>query len=74
VAMIGSYNMHPRSYRFEGETVATIFNQRTAIEVSNQFNKDIESDRALEILDADKTIVPDSFLAKLARTLFFDQL
>ena len=72
--MIGSFNLHPRSHRYEGETMAVIFDENTAKNLTEVFEKDISIENARKIMEANEIIIPDSFLAKIARNLFFDLL
>lgn len=74
ITMIGSFNLHPRSYRYEGENMVTIFDKKVSQDLTSVFEKDIQSEVAISVSEKADIEYEDNFLAKLARTLFFDQL
>lgn len=74
LAMIGSYNHHPRSLRFEGESVLAIFNGASLARLTQQFDLDIQPSVADRILDPNSVVIPPPYLGGIADHIFFDQL
>jgi cardiolipin synthase len=74
ITMIGSFNLHPRSHRYEGENMITIFDQGVAFDLQRVFENDISELNATKVENKTDIEYEDNFLAKIARTLFFDQL
>jgi cardiolipin synthase A/B len=71
-AMVMSYNLHPRSLRYEGEMAYAIRDARAAREFREAFERDIAAARRVHS-EADLEIhwTP---MARMAYRLFFDQL
>lgn len=73
ISMVGSFNLQPRSYHYEGETVAVIFDENIGKILLNQFNINISPTKAQKLTNTN--LEPkDNFMAKFARTLFFNHL
>ncbi len=69
---IGSYNLHPRSYRMEGEVMFHIVGTTTAASLTAAFEKDIQ---AADRIDPTKPLaIPTNPLTVLALRFFPDQL
>jgi cardiolipin synthase len=69
---VGSYNLHPRSYRYEGETVAAFWSDRWGRELSDLCDRDTAAARPVR--QGDELDVPPWLPAELATRYFFDQL
>lgn len=69
---VGSYNLHPRSLRYEGETVAVFSSDRLGRELSELCDRDTAAARRLG-QDEDRD-TPRSLSSELAMRYFFDQL
>lgn len=69
---VGSYNLHPRSYRMEGEVMFHILGAKPAADLTRAFEKDLEaSDR---ISPNKPLVIPSNPLTALALRFFPDQL
>lgn len=71
---IGSYNLHPRSYRYERELVLASFDETLAAQFKEIFEKDIGSDKANRPSLNDLNDIKSTPLNRLIWTYFFDQL
>jgi len=69
---VGSYNLHPRSHRYEGETVAAFWSDRLGRELSALCDRDTAAARPVR--QGAELDVPSSLPAELAMRYFFDQL
>ncbi len=69
---VGSYNLHPRSQRYEGETVAAFWSDRLGRELSDLCDRDTAAARPVR--QGDELDAPPSVPAELAMRYFFDQL
>ena len=69
---VGSYNLHPRSHRYEGETVAAFWSDRLGRELSDLCDRDTAAARPVR--QGEELDVPPSLPAELAMRYFFDQL
>lgn len=70
---IGSYNLHPRSLRYEGENIFQIPND---VNVATQLLAAFQSDllAAQRVMSPSEIIIPESSLGILAERYLFDQL
>jgi cardiolipin synthase len=71
---IGSYNFHPRSYRYEREIVFASFDENLAAQFDKIFAEDIVPERAAEPSLEELLNVKSGLLNKEVRSHFFDQL
>ncbi|OGR56439.1 MAG: hypothetical protein A2X36_03965 [Elusimicrobia bacterium GWA2_69_24] len=71
-AVLGSFNLHPRSVRYEKEMVLNILDARFVSDLDRTFKAD--TDRATAVTDPDGLKVPDSALTRLVRRYLFNQL
>lgn len=69
---VGSYNLHPRSQRYEGEMNLNILDAGTANELIRAFENDLQ--QARRVASAESIQVPQNLLTTLASRYFFDQL
>jgi len=69
---VGSYNLHPRSQRYEGEMTINTLDTQTAGQLTTAFENDIRAAKRVD--SADQIQVPQNMLAMLASRYFFDQL
>lgn len=69
---IGSYNLHPRSERYEGEVTLNILDTETASNLTDAFEKDIAV--ATRVTSADQISVPQNIMTIIPERYFFDQL
>ena len=69
---VGSYNMHPRSERYEGEMTLNTLDTETAKDITKAFEKDISEANRIE--SADQIQVQENALTMIASRYFFDQL
>jgi cardiolipin synthase len=68
---IGSYNIHPRSYRYESESVGMFYGTKVGAEVQSMIDNDLaKSDFAV----ATKLDLPPNTLFDLLEFFFFEQL
>ena len=72
--LIGSYNLHPRSYRYEGETVIISLIEKIANDMSIQFEKDISTKNATKINYKSDINVEGDATSKFFFKYFYDQL
>lgn len=71
---VGSYNLHPRSLRLEGESQLAIFGSKTVDELQAAFEVDISAKNATKAEAVEDIVLPTPFLNGLPEQLFFDQL
>ena len=71
---IGSYNMHPRSYRYEREVILASFDESLAKQLEDVFEADTVSDRALGPNPESLNHIKVGLLNKIVDSDFFDQL
>jgi cardiolipin synthase len=71
---IGSYNFHPRSYRYEREIVFASFDENLAAQFGKIFAEDIAPERATKPSLEELLNVKSSLLNKEVSSHFFDQL
>ena len=69
---VGSYNLHPRSHRYEGEMTINTLDTQTASQLTTAFEKDIQA--AKRVSAADQIQVPENVFTQLTGRYFFDQL
>jgi len=69
---VGSYNLHPRSERYEGEMTINTLDTRTAGALTQAFENDI--DRAKQVKSPDEIKVPENILTLIVSRYFFDQV
>jgi len=69
---VGSYNLHPRSHRFEGEMTVNTLDTQVAAQLTASFEKDIQA--AKRIHTPEEIVVPQNLLTMLAARYFFDHL
>lgn len=69
---VGSYNLHPRSHRFEGEMMINSLDSGLANTLGHAFEQDIAVAQRIE--KPGDIQVPESPLGHLANKYFFDQL
>lgn len=69
---VGSYNLHPRSERHEGEMTVNTLDAATAGHLTQAFERDIAAAR--RITSPDQVQVPENLFTILAARYFFDQL
>lgn len=74
LVIAGSYNLHPRSLRLEGEVVALIWGGRVAKDLVRQFAIDTSSVHATEVTDPEAMVLPPDLLNGILHDKFFDQL
>jgi Phosphatidylserine/phosphatidylglycerophosphate/cardiolipin synthases and related enzymes len=73
IVIIGSYNLHPRSERVEGEIVAVVDDRATAQTFTDTFNKDINPSIAKLSKESDIKVSEGVMLDATLR-MFFDLL
>lgn len=73
-AMIGSYNFHPRSLRYEGEVSLGVFAGSSVERLNKQFENDINSSVAEKVTDSEQIVLPPAVLNGLPEAVFFDQI
>ncbi|MEW5848848.1 MAG: phosphatidylserine/phosphatidylglycerophosphate/cardiolipin synthase family protein [Myxococcota bacterium] len=69
---VGSYNLHPRSERYEGEVCVAAVDEKLGKEMRAAFEKDIVA--AQRVNQASDIQVPKTAFSILASRFFFDQL
>lgn len=69
---VGSYNLHPRSERHEGEMTVNTLDAATAGHLTTAFERDLAAAR--RITSPDEVKVPENLFTILAARYFFDQL
>ena len=71
---IGSYNFHPRSYRYKREIVLASFDEKLAAQFGSIFAEDIAPERANKPSVEELLNIKSSLLNKEVSLHFFDQL
>lgn len=71
-SQVGSYNLHPRSHRYEGEMTMSTLDEPLARKLTSAFEQDIAAARRVE-KSAD-VVIPKSAFTMIASQYFFDQL
>lgn len=71
-ASVGSYNLHPRSHRYEGEMTINALDEQLAKGMGAAFEKDIAA--ATRVQQGSDIEVPKSAFTTIASRYFFDQL
>src|SRR5215472_7339245 len=71
---IGSYNVHPLSYRYEREIVLASFDEKLAAQFGSIFAEDIAPERANKPSVEELLNIKSSLLNKEVSLHFFDQL
>lgn len=71
-ASVGSYNLHPRSLRYEGEMTVNVLDKDFAEQMHSTFEKDISV--ATKLDDPASLEIPANAMSTLAARYFFDQL
>ncbi|MBI5239606.1 MAG: prolyl oligopeptidase family serine peptidase [Elusimicrobia bacterium] len=71
-AILGSFNLHPRSVRYEKEIVLLAPDARFASELDRAFGAD--TDKAQAVKDPSELKVPDSPLTRIVRRYLFNQI
>jgi len=69
---VGSYNFHPQSERYKGETTVMAIDAELATKLREAFEQDIQA--ATPAVTADEIKVPESALTSIVSMLFFDHL
>ncbi len=69
---VGSYNLHPRSERYEGEMTINTLDAQTAGNLTQAFENDIG--RATRVVRPEQIKVPENILTTIVSRYFFDQL
>jgi cardiolipin synthase A/B len=69
---VGSYNLHPRSERYEGEMTLNTLDAQTASGLTETFEHDIF--KATRITTPEQIKVPENTLSMIVSRYFYDQL
>jgi len=69
---VGSYNLHPRSERYEGEMTINTLDAQTAASLTQTFENDIG--KATRVVSPEQIQVPENILTTIVDRYFFDQL
>lgn len=72
--LIGSYNLHPRSEKMEGETIVVFDNTKLSLEATAAFENDIQADKAIKMDPSQEVIIPVTGETLLPLRMFYDQL
>ena len=72
--LIGSYNLHPRSEKMEGETIVVFDNTKLSLEATAAFEKDIQPDQAIKMDVNQEVVIPVTGETLLPLRMFYDQL
>ena len=72
--LIGSYNLHPRSEKMEGESIVVFDNKQLSFEATAAFENDIKADKAVKMDPAQEIIIPVTGTTLLPLRMFYDQL
>ncbi|HXH76216.1 MAG TPA: phosphatidylserine/phosphatidylglycerophosphate/cardiolipin synthase family protein [Bacteriovoracaceae bacterium] len=73
LSMVGSFNFHPRSLRFDGENAGVIIDEAFAQELTDHFEDGIEN-HATQLLIPSRFKIKWNFLSTLAVLFYFDFL
>lgn len=71
-SLLGSFNLHPRSVRYERELVLAVLDARFAAELDLAFAADVAAAQAIP--DGAALKIPDSALTRLVQRYLFNQL
>jgi len=71
-SIVGSFNLHPRSVRYEHELIVSTLDARVASELDRAFAADVAA--ALSVSDAAELKIPDSALTRVVSRYLFNQL
>ncbi len=76
VGWIGSYNIHPRSSRYESEMVGMFLGEKAGAEVAEMFNDDTTLSKADAVSDPNSSMLklPESQLLDVIEPMIFEQL
>lgn len=72
--LIGSYNLHPRSEKMEGESIVVFDSKQLSSEATAAFENDIKADKAVKMDPAQEIIIPVTGTTLLPLRMFYDQL
>lgn len=72
--LIGSYNLHPRSEKMEGETIVVFDNTKLSLEATAAFENDIQPDKAIKMDVNQEVVIPVTGETLLPLRMFYDQL
>lgn len=72
IGWLGSYNLHPRSYRYEGESVAAFDDHGLADEFVRLCAEDAAEARKIKTIG--DLNIPDVLMSRLGMRYFYDQL
>ena len=72
--LIGSYNLHPRSEKMEGESIVVFDNTQLASEATAAFENDIKAEKAVKMDPAQEIVIPVTGATLLPLRMFYDQL
>lgn len=73
LSMVGSFNFHPRSLRFDGENAVVIIDERFAAELTAHFEKGI-SEEAVHVESPSLLKIAFNLLAAFTQFFYFDFL
>ena len=71
-SIVGSFNLHPRSIRYEFELIVNTLDARVAARLDRAFAADMAA--ALPVTDPAALAIPDSPLTRIVRRYLFNQL
>ncbi len=71
-SITGSFNLHPRSVRYEHELIVSVLDARVAARLDRAFAADVAA--ALPVTDPAALAIPDSPLTRIVRRYLFNQL
>jgi cardiolipin synthase len=71
-AIVGSFNLHPRSIRYEFELIVSALDPRLAARLDAAFAADMAA--ALPVTDPAALAIPDSPLNRIVRRYLYNQL
>ncbi|MDP3543262.1 MAG: phosphatidylserine/phosphatidylglycerophosphate/cardiolipin synthase family protein [Elusimicrobiota bacterium] len=72
LSIVGSFNLHPRSVRYEFELIVTSLDAALAASLDGAFAADMAA--ALPVTDPAALAIPDSALTRIVRRYLFNQL
>lgn len=72
--LIGSYNLHPRSEKMEGESIVVFDNTQLASEATAAFENDIKAEKAVKMDPSQEIVIPVTGATLLPLRMFYDQL
>ena len=73
-SMIMSYNLHPRSERFEGEMAIAVLDKDFSTNLVKVFEDDIATDKADQMINPAAVPTPSSAVSPFVLRLFYDDL